>query len=456
MILAPAQPFDPLVEPFEPFEPFETFEHVHRRPSRRLSSRPSVTLIPTPSPEWSVMDTIHPDPTPAPPPCLGDIREQVARLESMHRARGLPLTGRIIHVCHHLPVEIIKLGSSENGSDGNPGNLVSPITPEFKPEDTATIKSRNSKWKIHARRGHTAMISGMRSLSDTHKQIIVGWTGDILYKPPPAEAPTPPIGASHQQEKMLLADQVELHPLIKESPDEHLMVYNSETTPEEQLDIEGELRRIVAIEDREGEGALHYVPVFLPPDVSKGHYEGYCKTTLWPLFHYLLWLDSTATVPSPDPSWSAYVKANEMFARRVAQVWRPGDLIIVHDYHLLLAPKMIRENLGHQLGSSGSWNTIINTSPQATGMQLENSTNSNSSRVAGLLGNVNLSLGQHLNSAPATDPHAADPMIALFMHTPWPSSEIFRCLPSEWPCRLSAQLLRLQLQLRLWLHSRSP
>lgn len=436
MILEPPQPFETLIEPYEPFEPHD----LHRWPSRRLktiSSPPTWTVIlsPTDLDGMDKMDAIHPDPTPAPPPSLADIREQVARLESMHRARGMPLSGRIIHLSHHLPVEIIKLGvTSEAGSDPTPGNLLSPITPEFKPEDTATIKSRDSKWKIHARRGHTAMISGMRSLSDTHRQVVVGWTGDILYKPAPAEAPTPEVPTPHPQEKMLLADQVELHPLIKDDSDAHLMVYNNEITLEEQDDIERELRRIVEVEDREGEGALGYVPVFLPPDVSKGHYEGYCKTTLWPLFHYLLWLDSTATVPSPDPSWSAYVKANELFATRVAQVWRPGDLIIVHDYHLLLTPKMIRDKLGHQLGSNGSWNTIINTSPTATGMQLENSTNSNSSRVAGLLGNVNTSLGQHLAATPAsgvTDPHAGDPMIALFMHTPWPSSEIFRCLPKR-------------------------
>ena len=29
------------------------------------------------------------------------------------------------------------------------------------------------------RQGHTAMISGIRSLSATHEQIIIGWTGDI-------------------------------------------------------------------------------------------------------------------------------------------------------------------------------------------------------------------------------------------------------------------------------------
>jgi trehalose-6-phosphate synthase len=49
-------------------------------------------------------------------------------------------------------------------------------------------------------------------------------------------------------------------------------------------------------------------------------------------------------------------------------VYRPGDLIWVHDYHLLLVPKLLR-----------------------------------------LL--------------------VPDVYVGLFVHTPWPSSEVFRCLP---------------------------
>jgi trehalose-6-phosphate synthase len=29
--------------------------------------------------------------------------------------------------------------------------------------------------------------------------------------------------------------------------------------------------------------------IFLDPTIATGHYEGYCKTELWPLFHYVVW-----------------------------------------------------------------------------------------------------------------------------------------------------------------------
>lgn len=383
------------------------------------------------------MPANHPDPKPAPPPSLKDIREQVAHLEAAHKSRGLPLSGRIIHVCHHLPVEIIRMVNPSQEIS----NLTSPITPEFKPEDsTTTSESADSKWKIHARRGHTAMVSGIRSLSTSHDQLVVAWTGDILIQPT-----GPPPVPQNVMPKLLLeekGDSIELHPLIVEQ--QASMVYNGEFDQEAKDEITNELKRFSTLEAKvEPDGKLNYMPVFLPPDVSKGHYEGYCKTTLWPLFHYLLWLDSTATVPSPDPSWIAYQKANELFAERVAEVYQPGDLIIVHDYHLLLVPKMIRERLAPP-SSGGHWGSVITPSPavERQGMNWEHGPHSGAemARLGSTgLGKVNKTLGGHLAAAnTATNAAESDAfhlhneiMIGLFMHTPWPSSEIFRCLPSE-------------------------
>lgn len=36
------------------------------------------------------------------------------------------------------------------------------------------------------------------------------------------------------------------------------------------------------------------------------------------------------------------VQANQAFAARLASVLQPGDLVWVHDYHLLLVPRMLR------------------------------------------------------------------------------------------------------------------
>jgi trehalose 6-phosphate synthase/phosphatase len=111
-----------------------------------------------------------------------------------------------------------------------------------------------------------------------------------------------------------------------------------------------------------------YIPVWQDDKVAHGHYDGYCKTTLWPLFHYLLWQDVATEYASADEHWSHYQQANLAFAKRIIDVYRPGDLIWVHDYHLLLVPKLVRQ-------------------------------------------------------------FVPDAVIGLFVHTPFPSSEVFRCLP---------------------------
>lgn len=159
-------------------------------------------------------------------------------------------------------------------------------------------------------------------------------------------------------------------------------------------------------------------------------------SALWPLFHYLLWLDSTATVPAPDPSWIAYSRTNLMFAAKVAEIYRPGDLIIVHDYHLLLAPKMIREALGQISVPGGGWSASVTPSPalhnEKRRFDFDGPAESKGAkeRMGNLLGHVGTALGHHLGMGEDRK-EPTEIMIGMFVHTPWPSSEIFRCLPSK-------------------------
>jgi trehalose 6-phosphate synthase/phosphatase len=49
-------------------------------------------------------------------------------------------------------------------------------------------------------------------------------------------------------------------------------------------------------------------------------------------------------------------------------------------------------------------------------------------KLGGILGNAASNLGHSLG---IKDDQVNEIMIGMFMHTPWPSSEIFRCLPSR-------------------------
>ena len=226
----------------------------------------------------AAMDSMHPDPTPAPPSSLSEIRSQITRLEASLRSKDFPLSGRIIHVCHHLPVEIVRIVSTSSVESG--GVMNPPMTPDFKPEDADTsVESVDAKWRIHARSGHTAMVSGMRSLSESHEQIVVAWTGEVLVQTQTTPSPPPRSTATFGNLIPTTNGEAASSTVTPNPKDEKpLMVYGGEFTEAEQKELRSELERFAEVEtEAEKGGRLKYVPVFLPVDVSKGHYEGFCK-----------------------------------------------------------------------------------------------------------------------------------------------------------------------------------
>ena len=82
------------------------------------------------------------------------------------------------------------------------------------------------------------------------------------------------------------------------------------------------------------------VPVHLTPDEVKRHCNSFSNGVLWPLFHYEL-----DRIPVDAQDWDAYRAVNERFAGAVLEHYRPGDLVWVHDYHLMLVPSLLRRRL---------------------------------------------------------------------------------------------------------------
>jgi len=132
------------------------------------------------------------------------------------------------------------------------------------------------------------------------------------------------------------------------------------------------------------------IPVFVDDELADRHYNGFASTLLlrvlhpllcslqanrtilpdsilWPLFHY-----HPGEITFDESAWAAYREVNRLFAKEVVKDVQDGDLVWVHDYHLMLLPEMLREEIG---------NTKKNVK------------------------------------------------IGFFLHTPFPSSEIYRILP---------------------------
>jgi trehalose 6-phosphate synthase/phosphatase len=107
-------------------------------------------------------------------------------------------------------------------------------------------------------------------------------------------------------------------------------------------------------------------PVFLTEAEMDSFYHGFCNSTLWPLFHYF-----PSYTAYSEEQWETYQRVNRIFCETALDVIQPGDVVWVHDYQLLLLPKMLRERGG-------------------------------------------------------------DVQIGFFLHIPFPSFEIFRYLPGRW------------------------
>ncbi|KAG2313587.1 hypothetical protein Bca52824_025144 [Brassica carinata] len=87
------------------------------------------------------------------------------------------------------------------------------------------------------------------------------------------------------------------------------------------------------------------IPVFLDEEIVHQYYNGYCNNILWPLFHYLglPQEDRLATTRSFQSQFAAYKKANQMFADVVNEHYEEGDVVWCHDYHLMFLPKCLKE-----------------------------------------------------------------------------------------------------------------
>lgn len=82
------------------------------------------------------------------------------------------------------------------------------------------------------------------------------------------------------------------------------------------------------------------IPVFLTDTEVEGYYAGFSNVSLWPLLHYM-----PSKFRFERDWWEQYRLVNERFADAALGVAQEGDLVWVHDYHLMLLPAMLKERM---------------------------------------------------------------------------------------------------------------
>jgi trehalose 6-phosphate synthase len=85
-----------------------------------------------------------------------------------------------------------------------------------------------------------------------------------------------------------------------------------------------------------------YATMPLTTEESRDYYQGFCNSTLWPLFHYFL-----DGFRFNDEQFEAYMAVNQRFARQLLPLLHADDVVWVHDYHLLPLGRQLRRNGVH-------------------------------------------------------------------------------------------------------------
>lgn len=194
----------------------------------------------------------------------------------------------------------------------------------------AIVHKGDQKFEIRHRRGNSALYSAMSFIKQQTEweSVIVAWTGEIETTPNPM-------------------DNV---------PQEDI----DELTQEKRLELEGMLQ-----EASEDYGKVH--PVWLLGK-RQSRWRDYAENMIWPILHYI---QGEPTDGREEKDWWCdYVTLNEAYAEKIISVYKPGDVIWIHDYYLFLVPQILR-------------------------MKIPNA------------------------------------YIGVFLHSPFPSSEYFRCLPKR-------------------------
>jgi len=88
-----------------------------------------------------------------------------------------------------------------------------------------------------------------------------------------------------------------------------------------------------------------YAPVYMDEKTCDLHYNGFCNSVLWQLFHYVpLNIDSKLSeTRTLEFQWQAHQLANRQFADVVLKHYRPGDIVWVQDYHLMPLAAILKE-----------------------------------------------------------------------------------------------------------------
>jgi trehalose 6-phosphate synthase len=85
-------------------------------------------------------------------------------------------------------------------------------------------------------------------------------------------------------------------------------------------------------------GNIRFATIDLKPAEFDAYYNGYCNSTLWPIFHYF-----PDRFTHEETQYHAYHAVNAQFARQLMKLLKPEDAVWIHDYQLIPMGRYLRQ-----------------------------------------------------------------------------------------------------------------
>jgi trehalose 6-phosphate synthase len=85
-------------------------------------------------------------------------------------------------------------------------------------------------------------------------------------------------------------------------------------------------------------GNIQFATIDLKPAEFDAYYNGYCNSTLWPIFHYF-----PDRFTHEEAQYHAYHTVNAQFARQLMKLLKPDDAVWIHDYQLIPMGRYLRQ-----------------------------------------------------------------------------------------------------------------
>ncbi|KAK8093311.1 Trehalose-phosphatase [Apiospora kogelbergensis] len=198
-------------------------------------------------------------------------------------------------------------------------------------------------WNLGLRRGQSTLFDALSYLSSDEspwEHTVVGWTGEIetsyvSLSPPVAH---PGITANMPSLNPLSAPV----PIDSNAPPAQPLQDGMFMSTDHQVSLEQQLSH---------DKRMKSIPIWLADDEEmtadgitlkdQSRWRRYAEHELYALFHYRQHEPTDGRLERMQ--WTDYYRMNLKFADKIMDVYKHGDVVVIHDFYLMLLPSMLRQ-----------------------------------------------------------------------------------------------------------------